>query len=317
MTQETLKEYLEIIVDMEKDIFLKERLEESYKRQISSLGHEHPPRTPSREKPSYNNYPGRTIVNLSVLATIPLAIIIGVSFHSWIAGIVALIICLTIPSLYEQFAVQKKSRQEYNARVAEYQELAAADTARVQKERIIKRYLENEVTNLQAHLENSRNKLMQFYSMNIIFPKYRNYVMVTSIYEYICAGRCAALEGADGAYNLLELEIRLDHIITRLDRIIAQLDQIKDNQYMLYAAIGEANRKLDQLNISIQQIGSSLSNYHGDLSSVNAHIEELQKTSAVSAYFAERTQKELAYMNRINYLTGRNDGVFWNVPPSF
>ena len=48
---------------------------------------------------------------------------------------------------------------------------------------------------------------------------------------------------------------------------------------------------------------------------LNTHIIELQKDSALTAYYVERTQKELAYMNRMDYLSGRNDDVFWNHPP--
>lgn len=39
------------------------------------------------------------------------------------------------------------------------------------------------------------------------------------------------------------------------------------------------------------------------------------KESAIVAYSTERVAKELNYMNRMNYLVGRNDETFFNLPP--
>ena len=47
----------------------------------------------------------------------------------------------------------------------------------------------------------------------------------------------------------------------------------------------------------------------------HTRIATLQKTSALTAYQTERAQKELSYINRMDYLSGRNDSVFWNQPP--
>ena len=41
-------------------------------------------------------------------------------------------------------------------------------------------------------------------------------VMVCSLYEYVCSGRCDTLAGHEGAYNIWEMEIRLDKIVTQL-----------------------------------------------------------------------------------------------------
>ena len=142
-----------------------------------------------------------------------------------------------------------------------------------------------------------------------------------SLYEYICAGRCTELEGHEGAYNILETEIRLDRIILQLDKVIAQLEQIKHTQFMLYSAVQESNRRLcrimgsiSDMSVSLDGIYSSTSQLNANAAQFNARISELQETSALTAYYAERTQKELAYMNRMDYLSGRNDDVFWNHP---
>lgn len=194
-------------------------------------------------------------------------------------------------------------------------------------------FLESQRDEVKKKLDISEERLQTIYQKNFIFPKYRNLVMVCSLYEYICAGRCTELEGHEGAYNILETEIRLDRIISQLDKVIAQLEQIKQNQFMLYSAVQECNQRLglimgsirqmvvdlnDFCSCSIQnsiQLNSQVAELNSQNTQLNAHIAELKKTSALTAYHVERTQKELAYMNRMDYLSGRNDSVFWNQPP--
>ena len=193
--------------------------------------------------------------------------------------------------------------------------------------------MESQRDEVKKKLDISEERLQTIYQKNFIFPKYRNLVMVCSLYEYICAGRCTELEGHEGAYNILETEIRLDRIISQLDKVIAQLEQIKQNQFMLYSAVQECNQRLglimgsirqmvvdlnDFCSCSIQnsiQLNSQVAELNSQNTQLNAHIAELKKTSALTAYHVERTQKELAYMNRMDYLSGRNDSVFWNQPP--
>ena len=44
-------------------------------------------------------------------------------------------------------------------------------------------------------------------------------------------------------------------------------------------------------------------------------IKTIQQSSAFTAYQGEQTQKELHYMNRMNYLSGKYDEIFFNQPP--
>ncbi|HIW25717.1 MAG TPA: hypothetical protein H9688_06470 [Firmicutes bacterium] len=89
--------------------------------------------------------------------------------------------------------------------------------------------------------------MFTIYDKNIIFPKYRRLSLVCSLYEYFCSGRCSTLEGHEGAYNILEMEIRLDRIITQMDMVITRLESIRDGQYVLYSAIQDSNRKYGEI----------------------------------------------------------------------
>ena len=85
------------------------------------------------------------------------------------------------------------------------------------------------------------------YSLDVIFPKYRNIIAVSSFYEYLLSGRCDKLEGAEGAYNIFESELRMNLIINKIDDVIKHLEKIEQHQYMLYSAIQENNKQVNQL----------------------------------------------------------------------
>lgn len=126
--------------------------------------------------------------------------------------------------------------------------------------------------------------------------------MICSIYEYLCSGRCTALEGYEGAYNILETEIRLDCIITRLDQIVAKLDAIQRNQYMLYSIITETNHQFVHILKSENDMIDILESFHGQEEELNARISLIQGNSSLKAYQAQSLQEEDQYMERVNSL---------------
>lgn len=89
--------------------------------------------------------------------------------------------------------------------------------------------------------------LQSHYEQNIIFPKYRNMVAVTTINEYLMSGRCFELEGPNGAYNLYEMELRQNIIIGQLSTIINSLEQIRNNQFSLYQELVKANTTINDV----------------------------------------------------------------------
>ena len=107
--------------------------------------------------------------------------------------------------------------------------------------------LQNEYNKLSRKLEETQDTLLQMYSLDVIFPKYRNIIAVSSFYEYLLSGRCDKLEGAEGAYNIFESELRMNLIINKIDDVIKHLEKIEQHQYMLYSAIQENNKQVNQL----------------------------------------------------------------------
>lgn len=124
----------------------------------------------------------------------------------------------------------------------------------------------------QLYLE-TEDLLDKYYQKDVIFPKYRELIPISSFYEYLISGRCDCLEGHEGAYNIYENELRQNIIIDKLDDIIHCLEQIKRNQYMLYSAITEGNRKIQKLGDDVYRTMNSLHN--------------IENSTALTAYNSE------------------------------
>jgi len=164
---------------------------------------------------------------------------------------------------------KKATMASYQKELEQYRNNVAEDQRRVRLENIKKDILLVELSKLREQNKSSTETLKQIYDKNIIFPKYRNLVMTCSLYEYICSGRCDKLEGHEGAYNILEMEIRLDKIITQIDRVICMLERIRESQYMVYTAIQSANQQSEKILESTYRIVDRLQE-------ADDHLQKLQ-----------------------------------------
>lgn len=246
----------------------------------------------------------------------------------------------------EQETRYSAEKNEYESRVmaaeTEYQARLKAEEKRLVEESIRKDYLERIISLEQAELREAENRRQKAYAIGFIFPKYQYLEAVAQIYEYFLSGRCKTLEnessGIDGAYNLFELELRLNRIVTGINNILASLETIKNNQYILYQTCSEMNNKISSLaystrrladtiiqnsmytNMKLDSLAASSSQLAASVekavSSNQDMIEHMIKSSEIGAYNTEQTQKEIQYLNRMNYLSGKYDNVFYNMPPN-
>ena len=128
------------------------------------------------------------------------------------------------------------------------------------------------ISELNKNLTEVKNKLQEYYDLNIIFGKYRGLVPVSTMYEYLASSRCSSLEGPDGAYNLYEAEIRQNIIIVQLQTIITQLESIKQNQYCLYQQLKEIEGNTREINNSLEKISSNVDRIK-DISAYSASVQ--------------------------------------------
>jgi len=147
--------------------------------------------------------------------------------------------------------------------------------------------LDNEISKLEEKNNETINLLNAYYDLNIIYPKYRNLIAISSIYEYLLSGKCHELTGPGGAYATYDLESRLDYIIVRLDDVIEKLDQIQNNQYQLYDAI---NNGFKQSNALLNDIA------HG--------IDRLETSQELNTYYNRITARNSEYFRMVHFYNG-------------
>ena len=128
---------------------------------------------------------------------------------------------------------------------------------------------EQEITPYEAR---ARKELKEHYAKNLIHPKYQNFLAISQIYDYIDTGRCDKLEGADGAYNIFEFELRMNTIISDLRVIQQKLDEIITLQRSICAALHSLNSALGAISSQLNSIQGSINANTMAINDFNASV---------------------------------------------
>ena len=160
----------------------------------------------------------------------------------------------------------------------------------------VKEVLDKEIAEAEDLLKKTFAARNELYAFDIIFGKYRNAVALSSFYEYLMSGRCTSLEGADGAYNIYESEIRANRVIAQLDTVISSLEDIKQNQYMMYEELCSINSSLDSLNYTMDAALKSIRGIEANTNHMSEYMEHISKNSDVIAHNTAVT----AYYSKVN-----------------
>lgn len=224
----------------------------------------------------------------------------------------------------ETAAIEKETRiaeEQYSARVSNAELVAENARAKMESlrvipgnyvpektvaacpEKAIQRILDEEIDRTENALIELNYTVRKLYSYGVVYEKYRDIVALSTFYEYFMAGRCDSLEGANGAYNLYESEVRANLIITNLQQIERDLQQIAKNQYMICHQLKEMNRSLNDLNMrmgmvcdTLERINDNTTAIRSDVQDMNQYMEQLSKNSSIIAYNTAAT----AYYSKIN-----------------
>lgn len=203
-------------------------------------------------------------------------------------------------------------KKAYKEAVEDYEIAIEKEKQRILSENNQKSIYLYNIKKVRRQMKKSENHLREVYDRNVIFGKYRNLIAVSSFYEYICSERCDSLGGTNGAYNLYEEEIRMDRIISQLDQITCL---IKDNQYILYEAITKSNEQSSKMVESVNNVVSEVQKMNAQNADVMDKLDKLNSNTEVTAYLLEQANREMKYMNRMDYLCGRNDDAWNNFSP--
>lgn len=350
MTTAELKEYLGMVVQVEKEVDTQERLRQKLSceendcdekianitKVMGKIRKPHKPTHTQKNKEKAKNRICTGVVMLVIFVVMYFTATIMIEWHldqnilADLFAIVAFVDAILggtflLTGIGAYLAAPGRDNQIYKDEVNKYREQSKVyetmqrdnqnRTEQIRRLENQKRVAEVYRQKVENSLATSKRNLEKMYSYNVIYPKYRNYVMVSSIYEYICAGRCTTLEGHEGAYNILELEIKLNHISTQLDRVIMNLEAIRANQYMLYSCLQESNREMNMLLQEESRIADSMQELGAQSYEMNRHLGELQHSSELANYLAECNNRQLSYMNRMNYLAGHYENPYGNYAP--
>lgn len=138
---------------------------------------------------------------------------------------------------------------------------------------------------LEQSLDETKDTLTKLYALDIIFPKYRNLIAMTTMYEYLASGRCSELKGPNGAYNIYESELRQNIIIGELSAVMTKLEEIKQNQYVLYSEVRKTNKALSDISSDIQMLLNQ-----------TAEISAASKIAAFCSQITAQNTAALAYI---------------------
>lgn len=187
---------------------------------------------------------GNFIIGAIAGAVLGLVVFIGVNIYCLMSGII------------KERDINRKNRE-----IRSKNEVIANDNEvyiGIARQRAI--LVANEMEKIENIYADTKETLAQYYDKGIIYHKYRNFIAVSSFYDYFCSGRCSTLEGHEGAYNIYESERRLDKICDKLDDIIDHLESIERNQYMLFSAIQNCESATEKLTNFIGNLDNSLQN---------------------------------------------------------
>lgn len=313
MTADKITQYLEILLDMHKTLYIQETTLTKLKQEYSSLGRKKRFSLPERTI-SKGNY-GEAILSVGFISGIIVGLIFVIFYFkdTFNTGGIATIIFspivfafaglvgggilgIIIGPIYERInnsKWQSKYDEQYRQEMQEYNKLVEDDKMRLRYEEVQRNFLYEQIASLQAQIKKSRDNLSYFYSKNVIDKIYYNdMVAIASFYQYFKTKQTYSLgfdrsTGDTGAYRIYEYEKRMNIIITKLDTVIEKLDEIKINQAVLYSTIIDANNKIDRMNKNVL------------LASQNMH-DDIRNQTELMAYNNERVRKELEYRNTMD-----------------
>lgn len=228
----------------------------------------------------YDGYP----IFKRIIASLFLGVMSGVI----IGGLVG----AAIGKIIEKKDEKRKAQQAFERVVIENREIdrrnAEIRARNADSKALVRRKaaaVELRLNEIKQGIDETQKTLNQYYGLNIVFEKYRNFVAISSIYEYFVSGRCQELEGPYGAYNKFEEELRQNMIIARLDDVLRSLSRIERNQSMLYHAIQEGNRAVQQIQRGIQGMSSN--------------IQRIENNSEITAYNSRIAAENTEYMKNL------------------
>lgn len=306
MKMNTLKDYLGVVADMEKERHMQNNLYNYLQQHISRLG-----------IPSHISKPIRpvTFEAIELLGWLCQGAIFGFIgggvisfifmflsgeydgfFHNIFGGGIFFAIVAVCGVIIYTIKQAAANSSEYDLRYQKYIQECSKDRARVKNELKEREFFIQQINLLKNQMRETKDILNALYNKGIIYKKYHwNFVAVCTFYEYFDSQRFTELKDA---YNQYELELRIDRITDKLDVIITKLDEIKRIQYVIAEKISESNYLLNKILDSSLEIATRVKEIESQGEELNDNISKLQSNSDFMLYLTEERIKEQDYRNK-------------------
>ncbi len=212
-------------------------------------------------------------MNFSESTFNPLIIIIVLAALLWIA-VISITAIVVIKSIMQKNTKKHWQEEISNRKAISIQEQNTLSyNINLNEKKIAE--LNNRKIIINNNLEKAKQELLALYNMNLIPMKYRNFVAVSTMYDYLENRRCTVIDGYGGIFATYENDVKLGLIITNLIDINKKLNIVIENQQMLYTEMKNANYHL--------------SNISADVRKIEAHTSQIEKSAAISAAANQQT----------------------------
>lgn len=288
METEKLKNYISNIYKLEESLFLMEKLRFKVNGKIDALlNYNGKNLYCENEMPDFSEIYTDDMPNAHFMLIV-LGFVLGLTISGHIVGIIIGTVCGIFLPLIVMLIIHmhKKSKvNKINKQIEEKNnQIILENEKKINLYRQMAIELKNQNKIIASKYKQTKDVLNQYYALGIIYPKYRNLVSISYIYEYLMSGRCTALEGHGGAYDVFECDKRFESITTRLDVIVNKLDQIEINQHQIYSAVKGGIKSSNQL------VNSMLQN-----------IENISNNTKINTYYNEVSARNTEFLKAIHF----------------
>lgn len=165
----------------------------------------------------------------------------------------------------------RKKKSEYPEQVQDFKKKQEVNKSIITRKQKQLSDIPKEILACEQKYADTKLLLDEYYKLGYVYPNYRGIVPICTIYQYFDSGRCTALTGHEGAYNLYESELRMNMILGKLDTILEKLDEISNNQLVLAQELRRSNEKIEGISYSLDQIEEStaLAQYYSGVTVAN------------------------------------------------
>ncbi len=318
MNTETLKKYLSVCINLEKEKYMQAKVIQQLNNQISSCQKEINTNNTYLNKMSKNEeilllegtslvYENRITSDLIKLIEgkapnkflklfliyyfTALGVVVGFLTKSILLGVVGAVAGLIFGIIISNILWKRLKENNKNKAVKNAEDIMNEQTAQIAKRTTRNNQLSLMLPNYEAIKKNmvsvhnlTIQTLNKYYAKNIVPQKYCALIPICMFYDYLINRRTYSLEriGADeGAINMYEDECYKRLIVSKLDAIIDRLDEISSNQGILYNAICEGNEKTQRMMTSIN---SNISTVNQNLQVMQYQNEQIRRCAEYSAY---------------------------------